>query len=168
MTGDCHVQFCEGLWVKLPRSTLSIPLTVQKLQTALHVKAKENPGFRFYALYDKVYREDILPFAYACCKANKGAAGSDGETFEDIEKYGQDRWLGELAQELREKRYRPQAVRRVFIPKRNAGLRPLGIPPIRDRTAQMAAVLVLGPIFEADLPPEQHAYRPERNALTAV
>jgi len=75
MTGDCHVQFCEGLWVKLPRSTLSIPLKVQKLQTALHVRAKENPGFRFYALYDKVYREDILQFAYSCCKANGGAAG---------------------------------------------------------------------------------------------
>jgi group II intron reverse transcriptase/maturase len=147
---------------------LSIPLKIQKLQTALHVKAKENPGFRFYALYDKVYREDILQFAYSRCKANGGAAGVDEQTFEDIEAYGRDRWLGELAQELREKRYRPQAVRRVFIPKRNAGRRPLGIPPIRDRTAQMAAVLVLGPIFEADLPPEQHAYRPERNALTAV
>jgi RNA-directed DNA polymerase len=147
---------------------LSIPPSVQKLQTALHVKAKESPGFRFYALYDKVYREDILQFAYSRCKANGGAAGVDEQTFEDIEAYGRDRWLGELAQELREKRYRPQAVRRVFIPKRNAGRRPLGIPPIRDRTAQMAAVLVLGPIFEADLPPEQHAYRPERNALTAV
>ena len=147
---------------------LSIPLKVQKLQTALHARAKENPGFRFYALYDKVYREDILRFAYSCCKANGGAAGVDEQRFEDIEAYGRDRWLGELAQELREKRYRPEAVRRVFIPKRNAGLRPLGIPSIRDRTAQMAAVLVLGPIFEADLPPEQHAYRPERSALTAV
>jgi hypothetical protein len=104
---------------------LSIPLTVQKLQTALHVKAKENPGFRFYALYDKVHREDILRFAYIRCKANGGAAGVDAQAFEDIEAYGGDRWLGELALELREKRYRPQAVRRVFIPKRNAGLRPL-------------------------------------------
>jgi group II intron reverse transcriptase/maturase len=147
---------------------LSIPLKIQKLQTALHVKAKENPGFRFYALYDKVCREDILQCAYSRCKANGGAAGVDEQRFEDIEAYGRDRWLGELAQELREKRYRPQAVRRVFIPKRNAGLRPLGIPSIRDRTAQTAAVLVLGPIFEADLPPEQHAYRPERSALSAV
>jgi len=148
---------------------LSIPLSVQKLQTALQAKAKESPGFRFYALYDKVYREDILQFAYASCKANDGAAGVDGQQFEDIEAYGRDRWLGELAQELREKRYQPQAVRRVFIPKRGGqGRRPLGIPPIRDRTTQMAAVLVLGPIFEADLQPEQHAYRPERNALTAV
>jgi RNA-directed DNA polymerase len=148
---------------------LSIPLSVQKLQTALQAKAKENPDFRFYALYDKVYREDILQHAYACCKANKGAAGVDEQSFEDIETYGQDRWLGELAQELREKRYQPQAVRRVFIPKRTGrGRRPLGIPPIRDRTVQMAAVLVLGPIFEADLQPEQHAYRSERNALSAV
>jgi RNA-directed DNA polymerase len=148
---------------------LSIPLKVQKLQMALQAKAKENPGFRFYALYDKVYREDILQFAYARCKTNDGAAGVDGQEFEDIETYGRDRWLGELAQELREKRYQPQAVRRVFIPKRSGqGRRPLGIPPIRDRTVQMAAVLVLGPIFEADLQPEQHAYRTERNALTAV
>jgi group II intron reverse transcriptase/maturase len=148
---------------------LSIPPSVQKLQTALQAKAKENPGFRFYALYDKMYRDDILQFAYASCKANDGAAGVDGQEFEDIEAYGRDRWLGELAQELREKRYQAQAVRRVFIPKRSGqGRRPLGIPPIRDRTVQMAAVLVLGPIFEADLQPEQHAYRPERNALTAV
>ena len=148
---------------------LATSLSVQKLQTALHAKAKENPSFRFYAVYDKLYRADVLQYAYASCKANQGAAGVDEERFEDIEAYGVDRWLGELAQELREKRYQPQAVRRVFIPKRSGqGRRPLGIPSIRDRTVQMAAVLVLGPIFEADLQPEQHAYRPERNALTAV
>jgi retron-type reverse transcriptase len=148
---------------------LSIPQSVQKLQKALQVKAKENPGFRFYALYDKVHREDILQFAYASCKSNKGSAGVDDEDFEDIEAYGRERWLGELAQELREKEYQPQAVRRVFIPKRGGtGRRPLGIPSIRDRTVQMATVLVLGPIIEADLPAEQHAYRPERNALSAV
>ena len=148
---------------------LSIPLSVQKLQTALQAKAKENPGYRFYALYDKVYREDVLQFAYLCCKSNGGAAGVDGQEFEDIESYGREQWLGELAQELREKKYQPQAVRRVFIPKRGGtGLRPLGIPSIRDRTVKMAMVLVLGPIFEADLPPEQHAYRPKRNALSAV
>ena len=148
---------------------LSIPLSVQKLQTALQAKAKENPGFRFYALYDKVYREDVLQFAYRCCKSKGGAAGVDEQGFEDIESYGRERWLGELTQELREKKYQPQAVRRVFIPKRGGmGLRPLGIPSIRDRTVQMATVLVLGPIIEADLPPEQYAYRPERNALSAV
>lgn len=148
---------------------LSIPLSVQKLQTALQTKAKENPGFRFYSLYDKVCRGDVLQFAYLCCKSNGGAAGVDGQEFQDIESYGKERWLGELVQELREKKYQPQAVRRVFIPKRGGtGRRPLGIPSIRDRTVQMATVLVLGPIIEADLPPEQHAYRPERNALSAV
>jgi RNA-directed DNA polymerase len=148
---------------------LSIPESVQKLQTALQAKAKENPGFRFYALYDKVHREDILQFAYLRCKSNGGAAGVDDQDFEDIESYGRERWLGELAQELRAKKYQPQAVRRVFIPKRGGtGRRPLGIPSIRDRTVQMATVLVLGPIFEVDLPPEQHAYRPERDALSAV
>lgn len=148
---------------------LSIPLNVQKLQTALQTKAKENPGFRFYSLYDKVFREDVLQFAYLCCKSNGGAAGVDGQEFADIESYGREQWLGELVQELREKKYQPQAVRRVFIPKRGGtGRRPLGIPSIRDRTVQMATVLVLGPIIEADLPPEQYAYRPERNALSAV
>jgi group II intron reverse transcriptase/maturase len=148
---------------------LSIPLNVQKLQTALQTKAKENPGFRFYSLYDKVFRADVLQFAYLCCKSNGGAAGVDGQEFADIESYGREQWLGELVQELREKKYQPQAVRRVFIPKRGGtGRRPLGIPSIRDRTVQMATVLVLGPIIEADLPPEQYAYRPERNALSAV
>jgi retron-type reverse transcriptase len=122
----------------------------------------EPPGFRFYALYDKVYREDVLQFAYLCCKSNGGAAGVDEQEFEDIESYGREQWLGELAQELRKKKYQPQAVRRVFIPKRGGtGLRPLGIPSIRDRTVKMATVLVLGPIMEADLPAEQHAYRPK-------
>ena len=110
---------------------LSIPLSVQKLQTALQAKAKENPGCRFYALYDKVHRDDILEFAYLRCKSNGGAAGVDEQDFEDIEAYGRERWLGELAQELRQKKYQPQAVRRVFIPKRGgAGLRPLGIPTV--------------------------------------
>src|SRR6266481_9778388 len=128
--------------------SLTTPASVQKLQTALHAKAKESPDFRFYALYDKVYRKDVLAFAYQRCKANGGAAGVDGQTFEDIEAYGVERWLGELAQELREKRYRPQAVRRVYIPKPDGKQRPVGIPTVRDRVAQMAAVLVLEPIFE--------------------
>lgn len=147
---------------------LSTPETIQKLQTALHTKAKESPGYRFYALYDKVYRKDILGHAYECCRANGGAAGVDGERFEDIESYGETKWVGELAEELRDKRYHPQAVRRVYIPKPNGSKRPLGIPTIRDRVAQMAAVLVLEPIFEADLQPEQYAYRRDRNALDAV
>jgi RNA-directed DNA polymerase len=148
--------------------SLQPPETVRKLQTALHTKAKESPGYRFYALYDKVYREDVLRYAYESCRANGGAAGVDGQTFEDIEEYGAEKWLGELAEELRKKEYRPQAVRRVYIPKATGSKRPLGIPTIRDRAVQMAAVVVLSPIFEADLQPEQYAYRSERSALDAV
>jgi RNA-directed DNA polymerase len=147
---------------------LTTPEAIQKLQTALHTKAKESPGYRFYALYDKVYRRDILGHAYECCRANGGAAGVDGQRFEDIESYGESRWLGELAEELRDKRYHPQAVRRVYIPKPNGSKRPLGIPTIRDRVVQTATVLVVEPIFEADLQPEQYAYRRDRNALDAV
>jgi RNA-directed DNA polymerase len=115
-----------------------------------------------------VYREDVLAFAYACCKANGGAAGVDGQRFEDIEEYGTKRWLDELAQELKSRTYQPQPVRRVYIPKPDGKQRPLGIPAIRDRVAETAAVLVLEPIFEADLQPEQYAYRPDRSALDAV
>jgi RNA-directed DNA polymerase len=149
-------------------SNLITPASVQKLQTALHDKAKESPSFRFYALYDKVYRKDVLASAYACCKANGGAAGVDNQTFEDIETYGAERWLDELAQELKNRTYQPLPVRRVYIPKPDGKQRPLGVPAIRDRTAEMAAVLVLEPIFEADLPPEQYAYRRDRSALDAV
>jgi RNA-directed DNA polymerase len=148
--------------------SLTTPPSVQKLQTALHAKAKESPNFRFYALYDKVCREDFLGFAYECCKANGGAAGADDQTFEDIEAYGPKRWLNELTQELKSRTYQPQPVRRVYIPKPDGKQRPLGIPAIRDRVVQTAAVLVLEPIFEADLQPEQYAYRPDRSALDAV
>jgi retron-type reverse transcriptase len=135
---------------------------------ALHAKAKESPSFRFYALYDKMYREDLLAFAYACCKANGGVAGVDGQTFEDIEEYGVERWLDELTQQLKNRTYQPQPVRRVYILKPDGKQRPLGVPAIRDRVAETAAVLVLEPIFEADLQPEQYAYLPERSALDAV
>jgi RNA-directed DNA polymerase len=147
---------------------LTTPESVQKLQTALHAKAKQAPGFRFYALYDKLYRIDVLTHAYERCRANGGAEGVDGQRFEDIKAYGEERWLGELAQELKEKKYQGQAIRRVYIPKPNGKLRPLGIPTIRDRVVQSAAVLVLEPIFEADLPAEQYAYRAGRDALAAV
>ena len=144
------------------------PPKVQKLQTTLHAKAKESPDYRFYRLYDKVYRQDILEFAYLRCRSNDGAPGVDGQTFEDIEAYGRDRWLDELTTELRERTYRPNPVRRVFIPKGDGKQRPLGIGSIRDRVAQMAVVLVLEPIFEADLTPEQYAYRAGHSALDAV
>lgn len=148
---------------------LAIPERVQKLQNALHAKAKAEPGFRFYMLYDKVYRADVLTHAFGCCRANKGAAGVDGQRFEDIEGYGVERWLGELAQRLRTKTYGPQAVKRVWIPKPNSDKkRPLGIPTVADRVVQTAVLLVLDPIFEADLAPEQYAYRRDRGAHDAV
>jgi retron-type reverse transcriptase len=148
--------------------SLTTPVSVQKLQTVLHDKAKESPDQRFHALYDKVYRRDVLAFAYQCCKANGGAAGVDGQTFERIEEYGVERWLDELAQELKDRTYQPHPVRRVYIPKPDGKQRPLGVPTIRDRTVQAAAVLVLEPIFEAELQPEQYAYRKDRSALDAV
>src|SRR5262245_48043115 len=148
--------------------SLTTPASVQKLQTALHAKAKEAPNFRFYALYDKVYRKDVLTYAYERCEANGGAAGVDGQTFEDIEKYSRERWLDELMQELKSRTYQPQPVRRVYIPKPDGKQRPLGIPTIRARVVPTAAVLVLAPIFEADLPTEQYAYRADRSALDAV
>jgi RNA-directed DNA polymerase len=148
--------------------SLTTPESVQKLQAALHDKAKKSPDFRFYALYDKVYRKDVLAFAHACSKANGGAAGVDNQTFEDIAAYGEERWLDELTQELKSRIYRPLPVRRVFIPKPDGKQRPLGVPAIRDRVVMMAAVLVLDPIFEADLQPEQYAYRRDRSALDAV
>jgi RNA-directed DNA polymerase len=147
---------------------LSTPMSVQKLQMALHAKAKAEPGFRFYALYDKIHRDDILAHAYAQCRSNKGAPGVDGQDFADIEAYGVRRWLGELALALREETYRPESIRRVWIPKANGKLRPLGIATVRDRVCMTAAMLVLEPIFEADLPPEQYAYRPGRNAQQAA
>ena len=147
---------------------LATPASVQKLQMALHAKAKAEPGFRFYALYDKISRDDILAHAYAQCRSNKGAPGVDGQDFADIEAYGVQRWLGELALALREETYRPDPIRRVFIPKANGKLRPLGISTLRDRVCMTAAMLVLEPIFEADLPPEQYAYRPGRNAQQAA
>jgi len=147
---------------------LSTPKSVQKLQRALHAKAKTEAGYRFYALYDKIYREDILAHAYAQCRANKGAPGVDGQDFADVEKYGVERWLGELALALREETYRPDPIRRVYIPKANGKLRPLGISSLRDRVCMTAAMLVLDPVFEADLPPEQYAYRQGRNAQQAV
>jgi len=149
---------------------MSLPTlpTVEKLQTALHEKAKRSPDFRFYSLYDKVYRQDMLYDAYRRCLINGGAAGMDGQTFEDIEAYGARRWLDELAEELRTKGYRASPVKRVWIPKPDGKQRPLGIPTIRDRVVQMALVLVLEPIFEADLQPEQYAYRPGKSAHEAI
>jgi len=147
---------------------LATPESVQKLQTALHAKAKAEVGYCFYALYDKIYREDILMHAYAQCRSNKGAPGVDAQDFAQVEAYGVERWLGELALALREETHRPDPIRRVYIPKANGKLRPLGISTLRDRVSMTAAMLVLDPIFEADLPPEQYAYRQGRNAQQAA
>ena len=150
--------------------SLTTPGSVQKLQAALHAKAKQSPGYRFYSLYDKVSRKDVLAHAYALSKANRGKPGVDGQEFADIEAQGLARFLGELAQSLNGRTYQPSAARRAYMPKPDdpGKLRPLGIPTVRDRVVQTAAMLVLAPIFEADQPPEQYAYRQGGSALDAV
>ncbi|MDT5054664.1 MAG: RNA-directed polymerase [Mycobacterium sp.] len=147
---------------------LTTPEKIETLQRKLYAKAKAEPSFRFYLLYDKVYRADILAHAYALAEANKGAPGVDGVTFETIEAAGVEGWLAALAEELRARTYRSQPVRRVLIPKPGGGERPLGIPTIRDRVVQTAAKLVLEPVFEADFDPEAYGYRPGRSAIDAV
>ena len=142
--------------------------TVQKLQKALQAKAKAEPSYRFYSLWDKVYRRDVLYEAYRHCRSNGGAPGVDRVTFEQIEADGVGPWLAKLQEELRNKTYVPLPLLRVWIPKSNGGQRPLGIPTIRDRVTQMAVLLVIGPIFEADLCREQYAFRPERSAKMAI
>ena len=134
--------------------SLARPQKIRKLQKKLYLKAKQEPSFRFYQLWDKVWRSDILEHAYRLAKANGGAAGVDGVTFQQIESQGREEWLGSLQEDWRSKSYRPQPVRRVKIPKPGGGARPLGIPTMRDRVAPTAAKLVIEPIFEADLDPE--------------
>jgi RNA-directed DNA polymerase len=148
--------------------SLETPGKIRELQNKLYRKAKDEPEFRFYQLYDKVYREDILNHAYELARANHGAPGVDGESFEDIETKGLAGWMNGLREELRSKTYRPQPVRRVMIPKPGGGERPLGIPTIRDRVAQTAAKLVLEPIWEADLEPNAYGYRPQKSAQDAI
>jgi len=148
--------------------SLETPIKIREFQRKLYTKAKQEPSYRFYMLYDKIYREDILAHAYELAKANGGAPGVDSQSFPEIETQGRESWLAELRQELIQESYQPQAVRRVMIPKPNGGERPLGIPTIRDRVVQTAAKLVLEPIFEADLEPNAYGYRPKRGAQEAV
>ena len=148
--------------------SLETPIKIRMLQIKLYQKAKEEPNYRFYLLYDKVWREDILQHAYDLVRANKGAPGVDGQTFDKIESEGQEKWLGGIRNDLRAKTYEPQPVRRVLIPKPGGGERPLGIPTIRDRVVQTAAKLLLEPIFEADFEPNAYGYRPKRSAQDAV
>lgn len=148
--------------------SLTTPESIRQLQKKLYVKAKAEPAFRFYQLYDKVYRADILAHAYALARQNKGAPGVDGVRFEDIEAQGLEKWLADLGKELHDKTYKASPVRRVMIPKPGGGERPLGIPTIRDRVVQTAAKLVLEPIFEADFEDSAYGYRPNRSAQDAV
>ena len=148
--------------------SLETPEGIRSLQDKLYAKAKAEPAYRFYLLYDKVYREDILHHAYRLARSNGGAPGVDKVRFEDIESSGAEEWLAGLRKELRTETYRPQPVRRVMIPKPGGGKRPLGIPTIRDRVVQTAAKLVLEPIFEADLSDSAYGYRPDRRAQDAV
>jgi RNA-directed DNA polymerase len=148
--------------------SLATPSKIRELQIKLYRKAKNEPGYCFYMLYDKIYREDILTHAYELARANKGAPGVDGRTFERIESAGLEEWLTGIRQELRNKTYQPQPVRRVMIPKPGGGERPLGIPTIRDRVVQTAAKIVLEPIFEADMEPSAFGYRPKRSAQDAI
>lgn len=148
--------------------SLRTPDSIRTLQRKLYDKAKTEPDFRFYILYDKVWRADILSHAYDLARANQGAPGVDGVTFEQVETAGVQDWLTRLGEELRTQAYRCQPVRRVMIPKPGGGERPLGIPTIRDRVVQTAAKLVLEPIFEADLDPAAFGYRPKRGAGQAI
>jgi len=147
---------------------LKTPDRIRTFQRKLYLKAKAEPDFRFYLLYDKIYREDILAHAYRLARANRGIAGVDGVTFEQIESEGLDEWLSGIREYLRTKSYEPQPVLRVMIPKPGGGKRPLGIPTIRDRVVQTAAKIVIEPIFEADLEPNSYGYRPKRSAVDAI
>ena len=149
--------------------SLLTPDAIRTLQRKLYTKAKQEPAYRFYALYDTVWRADILTFAYRLVRANKGSPGVDGMNFEDIEqRIGIDTFLSELAQDLRNKTYQPDPVRRVMIPKMDGSQRPLGIPTIRDRVVQMGVKLVIEPIFEADFCPNSYGFRPKKSAHDAV
>src|SRR5499425_2245072 len=148
--------------------SLETPTKLRTLQRKLYCKAKAEPDYRFYLLYDKIHRDDILGHAYQLAKANGGAPGVDGVTFAMVEAAGVEEWLAGLREEVRTHGYRPQPVRRVMIPKPGGGERPLGIPTIRDRVVQTAAKIVLEPIFEADLEPNTYGYRPKRSAQDAI
>ena len=152
----------------IPKSQMSDDERVRDFQRKLYRKAKQEEGFRFYVLYDKVRMSHFLREAYKRCKANGGSAGADGITFEDVESYGVEKFFGEIIEELENKTYEPQPVLRVYIPKTNGKTRPLGIPVIKDRVVQMSVKLVIEPIFEADFEDSSYGFRPRRSAGDAV
>ena len=148
---------------------LVTPMKIRTLQRKLYAKAKQEPGYRFYALYDKVYRADVLQHAYRLVRANRGASGIDGVSFAGIEaEEGIEQFLVGLSKEVKSKTYQPQPVRRVMIPKPDGSERPLGIPTIRDRVVQMAVKLIIEPIFESDFCDSSYGFRPKRSAHNAV
>jgi group II intron reverse transcriptase/maturase len=153
---------------RLTKSLTTSKSKVEKLQRSLQAKAKDEPDYRFYSLWDKIYRSDIIEEAYRRCRANGGAPGVDGVTFKAIEASGRGQWLESVRTELKAGTYRPQPLLRVWIPKSNGGRRPLGIPCLKDRLVMMATVLVIGPIFEADLLDNQYGFRPGKDAKMAV
>jgi len=155
---------------EIARRGLELSQRIRELRRKLYCKAKQEKTYRFYTLYDKAYRADILSHAYALVKANKGAPGVDGETFEAIERAegGKATFLSGLEEELRKRQYRASPVRRVWIPKASGGKRPLGIPTVKDRVVQAAVKVVIEPIFEADFEDSSYGYRPGKDAHQAI
>lgn len=141
---------------------------VRLLQLKLYLKAKQEKGYKFYILYDKIFQRHVLEEAYKRSKSKNGSPGIDKQTFTDVEKYGREKFLTELSEELRKRTYKPQAVKRVWIEKENGGKRPLGIPTIKDRVAQQACKMVIEPIFEADFDDSSYGFRPKRSAKRAI